>query len=409
MIRRVTKSLFESIDHNAIIVNALHTALAEVDAEAGSIMLPDEESKQLVFQHSVGEYLVPTGTSIPWDIGISGHVFQSGQPALITDVQSSKLHYAAVDKKTGHLTRDMVNIPLKQWGGKPIGVLTVVNKKHGTFNESDLTVLTVISAFAALAIQQAQLFDDAKLAEIARRLGNIGHDMKNLITPIISISGLLKEELEELFASLPANESARLADKKEVAFESIDAIVKTSDRIRDRVKEMADCVKGRTSPPRFELSRVDEVVAAVIDSLRSSADEAGLSLSTEDLERLPSIDADPGRLYTAFYNLVINAIAEGLSGGTITIRGEGSDGTHVVVSVVDDGRGMAPEVRDSLFSKHSISRRRGGTGLGTRIVKDIVDAHDGTIHVESEPGTGAVFTIRLPIRQVDPRPAGSGV
>ena len=326
MIRLAAGSLFDSIDHNAIIVSALNIALSEVDGEAGAIMLPDEETERLVFHHSVGEYLVPAGTSIRWDQGIAGDVFQSGQPALITDVQRSERHYAGIDKQTGHLTRDMMSVPLKKWGGQPIGVVSVVNKKHGTFDEGDLTILTVISAFAALAIRQAQLFEESRLAEVARMLGNVGHDMKNLITPIISSSGLLKEELDELFESLPADTSERFEETKEVCVESINSILKTSDRIRDRVKEMADCVKGRSSPPQFEPCDLDEIVVDVLRSLRAPAEEAGLTLSAVGLSELPTIEADPGRLYTAFYNLVINAISEGKRGGRVEVAAVNADG-----------------------------------------------------------------------------------
>jgi len=72
-----------------------------------------------------------------------------------------------------------------------------------------------------------------------------------------------------------------------------------------------------------------------------------------------------------------------------------SDGT-IVVSVIDTGRGMPPDVRDRLFTKRAISTKPGGTGLGTKIVKDVVDAHGGTIWVESELGTGTKIHIRLP-------------
>jgi signal transduction histidine kinase len=76
----------------------------------------------------------------------------------------------------------------------------------------------------------------------------------------------------------------------------------------------------------------------------------------------------------------------------------------MVISVVDTGNGMSPEVRDSLFTYRAISSKAGGTGLGTKIVKDVVDAHGGTISVESEEGKGTTFHITL---LVDGPPAAS--
>jgi signal transduction histidine kinase len=69
----------------------------------------------------------------------------------------------------------------------------------------------------------------------------------------------------------------------------------------------------------------------------------------------------------------------------------------VVLSVIDTGKGMSPDVRDSLFSYRAISRKVGGTGLGTKIVKDVVNAHGGTITVESTEGKGTAFHITLSI------------
>ena len=72
-------------------------------------------------------------------------------------------------------------------------------------------------------------------------------------------------------------------------------------------------------------------------------------------------------------------------------------GKKVVLSVIDTGKGMSPEVRDSLFTYQAVSRKIGGTGLGTKIVKDVVDAHGGTIRVESTQGVGTTFHITLSV------------
>jgi len=103
------------------------------------------------------------GTAIPWDQGVAGQVFHSKEPALICDVKKRGHHFAGIDDATGYITRDMISIPLKRWKGEPIGVLNVLNKREGTLDESDLALLMIVSAFAALAIEQARLFDEAKL------------------------------------------------------------------------------------------------------------------------------------------------------------------------------------------------------------------------------------------------------
>ena len=144
--------------------------------------------------------------------------------------------------------------------------------------------------------------------------------------------------------------------------------------------------------------RIATVVASVYTILNIPAKEGGITLSVEGLDSLPMIHADESQLFNAFYNLVNNALAEVPADGAITIKGKAEPGgKRILVSVVDTGKGMPREVRESLFSYHAISRKVGGTGLGTKIVKDVIDAHHGGITVESEPGVGTSFHITLPV------------
>jgi signal transduction histidine kinase len=396
--RRISETLFQSTEVDELVEKALRSALEEVGAEAGSVLLADLESKQLVFKYSIGANPVPKGTSLPWDQGIAGTVFQSGEPAIISDVKKSARHFAGIDQATGFITRDMITLPLKRWKGEPIGVLNVVNKRNGLLNEQDLALLIIISAFAALAIQQARLFEEAKKAEVVGLLGDIGHDLKNLLQPVVSGAWLLKGELDEVFGNLPTLDPGKAQASRELCDEAIGLIRRTSERIHDRVKEIADCVKGLSAPPQFNPCQVTDVVEDVLQTLRMLAAEKNISLHSEDLDTLPTILADERRLYNAFYNLVNNAIPEVPKGGSITVSGRADQAAGVIhISVADTGRGVPPEVRERVFTCRAVSTKATGTGLGTKIVKDVVDAHRGQITVKSEPGVGTTFHIRLPL------------
>jgi len=245
---------------------------------------------------------------------------------------------------------------------------------------------------------EARLVEEERLAEVARVLGDIGHDLKNLLMPITGGAELLEAELSECFGTLPETTAAAIKPARERTHELTEMIKQNSRRINDRVKEIADSVKGLTRPPQFAPCRLADVVSNVYQTLRILADEQHVVLRAEGLDSLPVIRADESRLFNAIYNLVNNAIPEVPSGGSVTIRGRlDESGKQVVLSVIDTGKGMSPEVRDSLFSYQAISRKVGGTGLGTKIVKDVVDAHGGTITVESEEGKGTAFHITLSI------------
>jgi signal transduction histidine kinase len=408
--RRISETLFQHSSVEVLIEKALQSAVEEVDAETGSVLLANPETKELVFRYCIGATPVPKGTAIPWDQGIAGSVFKSGKPAIISDVKKSIHHFKGVDEATGFKTRDMITLPLKRWEGEPIGVMNVLNKRHGVLNEDDLALLTIISAFAAVSIQQARLFEEAKLAEVVHRLGDIGHDLKNLQTPVVMGTSLLRDEVKELFVL-----AQNIAGKEGEAYyntcnELIDMVRDGAQRTQDRVKEIADCVKGLSSPPNFQPCHVSSIVESVIKTLGVLADEKRIRLVMKDLTSLPTILADERRLFNAVYNLINNAIPEVPTGGSITVSGATSGisepNQSIVLSVADTGRGMPPEVRNSLFSSHAISRKAGGTGLGTKIIKDVVDAHGGTITVDSTEGVGTTFQMRLPITPPQAQAAG---
>jgi len=467
-VRRISHILFQHADIDALIEAALRVAVDEVAARAGSILLAEPESKQLVFRYCLGDMPVPRGTAIPWDQGIAGKVFQTGVAAVINDVKHTSDHFSSIDRATGFVSHDMISLPLKQWKGDPIGVMNVLNKREGILDKNDLDILEIIGAFSALAIQQARLFEEAKLAEVARVLGNISHDIKNLLQPVVSGVWLLKGEIDSVFSHWRTKEhlrgggyseavtsieqaGARIGELtggrltgrvypeirellrtietgtallKEAFHEALSGsggcdeekayatcedalamIERTSERIHGRVKEIADCMKGLSAPPRFAPCRIVDVVNEVFATLKVLAKEKAIKLATKELDGLPTVQADEKRLYNALYNLVNNAIPEVPSGGSITVSGRmDAEKGAIILSVADTGKGMSPDVRESLFTYAAMSTKPGGSGIGMKIVKDVVDAHHGRISVESEIGKGTTFHIWIPLALRPPGP-----
>ncbi len=246
----------------------------------------------------------------------------------------------------------------------------------------------------------AQLLEEAKLAEVTRVLGNIGHDIKNMLMPVLSGANLLKDEIDEQFPRLleihAQGAELSYANNQEL----LRMIVTNAKRIQDRVREIADAVKGVTSPPHFTTCQIHTIIEGVYETLRTYAKEKDITLNTATLEALPLLEGDERRLFNALHNLVNNAIPEIPRGGSVAIQcSVGEDAKTVYLAVTDTGRGMAPEIRDRLFTSQAISTKATGTGLGTKIVKDVIMIHHGTIRVESEEGKGTTFFIQLPISQ----------
>ena len=397
--RRISEALFEHLTPDELVAKALRTALDVVQAESGSILLADPASQQLIFRHSIGESPVKPGAAIPWDRGIAGSVFQSGNPLVVRDAKQDPRHISAIDELTAHTTRDMIALPLKRWEGEPIGVLEVLNKRGGLLDDDDVAILSIVSAITASSIEQARLFEEAKLAEVVRLLGDISHDIKNLLMPVVVGAELMEDELKDLFEAALKRGDNQATESFNRCNEVVGMVDNSLRRIQDRVKEIADCVKGLSTPPEFMPCQLDKVICEVIDTLKWWSDQKGVSIHTSGLGHTPAIVADERRLFNALYNLINNAIPEVPSGGTITVSAtEEPIGEGLHISVTDTGKGMPPEIRDSLFTPAARSTKHGGTGLGTKIVKDVVDAHHGKITVESELGVGTTFHIYLPLR-----------
>ncbi|MCW5785500.1 MAG: GAF domain-containing protein, partial [Nitrospirales bacterium] len=396
--RKISQALFQHLSVEEVVEQGLKIALEVVNCRAGSVLLANPETKELVFYHSIGDQPLKPGTAFPWTQGIAGSVFATGEPVVIKDVKEDQRHLEKIDQLSGFHTRDLIAIPLNRWEGHPIGVLEVMNKREDRLNQDDVAILMIIGAFTALAIEQARLFQEAKLAEVARILGDIGHDVKNMLMPVLCGTSLLRDEMNDVFADLPAFDPDKGRASHELCLEVIEMVANNAKRIQERVKEIADCVKGLTSPPRFAPCKLHHVVASVFDTLKLAAQEKGITLVHEGILELPVMQADESRLFNAFYNLVNNAISEVPKGGSITIKGQMDPmGKTVHVSVIDTGRGMPAEIRDTLFTARAISRKKGGTGLGTKIVKDVIEAHSGVIGVESEVNRGTIFHIHLPM------------
>jgi signal transduction histidine kinase len=216
--------------------------------------------------------------------------------------------------------------------------------------------------------------------------------------PLVAGTDLLADEIDDVFRHLPTMEPARAEQSHSACEEVITMFRNTSRRIQDRMKAIADYAAITRVSQKFEACLMGKIAETVIKSLRSAAAQRQVTLRMEGFQGLPAIAGDEARLYSLLYNLVNNAIPEVPPHGLVTISAshQASD-DFIRLRVADTGNGMPPEIRDHLFTNRLVSSKTGGTGLGTKIVKDVVDMHGGRITVESEPGKGTTFEIRLPI------------
>jgi two-component system phosphate regulon sensor histidine kinase PhoR len=239
-----------------------------------------------------------------------------------------------------------------------------------------------------------------KRLENVRRdfVANVSHELK---TPIASIKGFV-ETLLDGAADDPADRRRFL-----------DIVARQADRLESIIEDLLSLSRIEQSEEAGNLPRepvpIAELLAAVTaDCLPRAADRSiRLELSCPD-SLVAEVNAP--LLEQAVINLVDNAIKYSEPGRTVRLSADeepaAAGGPAVRIMVEDEGCGIDGEHLPRLFERfyrvdEARSRKLGGTGLGLSIVKHIVQAHDGTVAVQSEPGKGSTFTIRLPTTPAD--------
>ena len=148
---------------------------------------------------------------------------------------------------------------------------------------------------------------------------------------------------------------------------------------------------------RLEREQVDVAVLVdeTVEAFRPAAASAGVALVEDVGADTPVVEGDSARLSSVVANLVSNALRHTASGGTVRVTGRGNDGA-VEITVSDDGEGIPADLVPRVFDRFVKGRSSNGSGLGLAIVRDVVEAHGGTVSIESVLGEGTAVHVRLP-------------
>ncbi len=427
-VHRISAALSSKTDLDSLLRETLRISLITVDADAGSILLYNAERRSLVFSHVVGKTELLGQEFDPEEDrnGKAATAFRTGQSILTRDTMTESYN-SRFDSRTGYKTQSILTVPLKNMGGEPIGVMQALNKRHGPFTSADQDLLETVSGLAATSIVNAKLAEEAQLAAVTRAVGDLGHDIKNALTPIETmVDTTVNTFIVPMFDRLDQLEAQITPDYPQIAEDLHDATdalrhwypevhSSVSDGcmdIREMVSEIADYIKG-TQSTYIVRNVLFDVVEERLRRLRVLAQTRRVKLHIEGLDCVPPFAFDRRLVGRAVYNLVNNAIGainDAVKRRTLTLRpfniwvraravSEGCfpEGGYCLIEVQDDGPGIEPDIKAKLFTPQAISTTQGGTGIGTRFVKGVADAHRGLVGVESEPGCGARFWFKLPL------------
>jgi PAS domain S-box-containing protein len=227
-------------------------------------------------------------------------------------------------------------------------------------------------------------------------LANVSHELRTPLTAILGWARMLRA-------------------RPELAPKAIEVIERNAEAQAKLIEDILDSSRIVTGKIRLHLDRTDlnDIVQAAVDTIRPTADAKGVSLDVAEDRAVTRVVGDGDRLRQAVLNLLVNAVKFTPSGGTVTVRTDATERSHIGVTVTDTGRGISADFLPHVFERFrqaegSTTRQYGGLGLGLAIVKHLVELHGGTICAASEgEGRGATFAVRLPVRAVSALPAES--
>lgn len=270
--------------------------------------------------------------------------------------------------------------------GRALGILAM---RSVPIEANDRAILTTFANDAALALERAQLREEAlrsKLLEEADRfrrglLGAVSHDLR---TPLATIK-VASSTLNNRAAFLSEENSRELHQLIEIE----------SDRLTRLVTNLLDMTRIEAGVLTLDRTRtpVSELVKDAITAMGSTLREQRLEVVVPD--SLPDVDVDHVLIGQALVNLLDNAVRHSPPHGVVTVHGE-ERGDEIVVSVSDQGPGVPPADRETIFDRFTQLSTGGRAGLGLTIAKTFVEAHGESVWYEEVPEGGARFVITLP-------------
>jgi signal transduction histidine kinase len=289
---QVGQALVTNFDLNKFLSNTMQLAADVIDAGAASLMLIDEEHQELVFEVSHGSRgPMLRQHRIPLDEGLAGLVARNGYPVIVNDARTDPRFSHRVDVRTGFLTQSIAAVPLKI-KGRVIGVLEVLNKYSGTgFNEEDVRLMSSIAAQAAIAIENARLYQQVRQErdyiikaqeDIRRELARKLHDGPVQLLSAISMSLDHLERLNEVKPEAVHNEINALRnlvrqatrDARNVLFELRPIILETQGLVaalEEYVNQLCNSEKFAIHLKLVNEVRYDIQVASTIFSIIQEA------------------------------------------------------------------------------------------------------------------------------------------
>ena len=383
----VCKLMNSAMHYDPLIEEIMQFSTRVMQVEGASILLHDDTINKLIFHMSTGDRSDNLKKIVlNTDEGIAGWVYQHAQSVCSNDLLNDERFCSRVDTSVDFVTRSILAVPLTH-ENKTIGVFELVNRKspHG-FNGRDLLLAEGLAAQIALALERIRLINENmtvnRLATIGETVTGLAHYIKNILTGMDGARHLIGIALRE-------NDHQRIHKMWPVLENCI-------HKISTLTLDMLEFSKDRK--PDYNCKNINEVISEVVELCEKRAAQHNVSLQTNLDSAIQATYFDCNGIFRCLLNMVTNSLDacayEEEACITICSRLEG---THLRISVSDNGCGMSPEIIEKiLLSKFFSTKGSKGTGLGVPVTRKIIAEHNGTMDIASQIGKGSTITFVIP-------------
>jgi signal transduction histidine kinase len=379
----ISQQLTSTLDLRSLLRKIISAATELTQTEAASIMLMDQATGALRFE--IATNIDPSDMEdiiVSLEDSIAGWIFTHGEPRVIDDVRRESTWSPNVDQTIEFQTRSLLGVPMRTHN-RVIGVLEALNKIDNVpFSDDDIQTLTILAGQAAIAIENARLFQQSDF------IADMVH------------------ELRQPLAALKA--SITLLNRPNLAAEKRDDITgmmhNETERLIRMTTEFLDLARLESGRAKLDMKPFDlhKLLIESIEVVVPQAHEHGIKIHCDRTDAV--VNGDRGKCKQVLLNLLTNAIKYNRENGQVfvetTLVTQAQD-LFARVAVRDTGYGISRENQKHMFQKFfradNTSSFTQGTGIGLTVAKHIIEAHKGQIGLESEEDVGTTFYFTLPI------------
>jgi two-component system sensor histidine kinase HydH len=295
------------------------------------------------------------------------------------EVKEVAIPNALIDQELDQLRH---RLQMKLWIGAGAAVVILL-----------VAFLYVLRMLQRTRLLEAQAQMDDRLAFVGGLAAGLAHEIRNPLNVLSLNLQMLEEEIAA--ASRPpalGEPDGKAGDEARVYIAALQGEIRRLSNLVNNFLSFA-----RPNQLRIEPRDLNQILADICRLVRPDFDAKGLRLIQDLSPYLPPVDLDEAQIRQAVMNILINATQILKAGGTVWVRSRVGPAGEAAITIEDNGPGIKPEDRSRIFEVF-YSSRGGGTGLGLPIAARILEAHGGSIAVDSEPGKGARFSLTLPRR-----------